>query len=115
MLITGHFVVFVLAGLIAGLVLLASHYVFKAIDFHPHQLINYVYGSVVWMGCATIALFQSEGQDITTLALGLWVVLVLAGAFDFLAYALSRLGALNRAKSIKKEMKRVDEHSNIPV
>jgi hypothetical protein len=104
MVFTGHFVVYVLAGLIAGLVLLASHYSFKAIDFRPHILLNYMYGSVVWAGCATIATFQTGTTDIGTVIAGFWLVLTLAGAFDLLAYGLSHLGALNRVKRVKKEI-----------
>jgi hypothetical protein len=107
MVFTGHLMVYTLAGLIAGLILLASHNVFKAIDFRPHVLVNYMYGSLVWTGCATIATAYQVGtgaDDTGTIIAGFWVVLAIAGAFDLLAYALSHLGARNRVKRIKREI-----------
>jgi hypothetical protein len=105
MLFTGHLVDFILAGIVAGLIILASHCILKQIDFHPHVFVSYVFGSLVWMVCATITVFQAGSQDVILIAIGYWVVLLIAGLFDILAFGLDRLGALNRAKRIKKEVR----------
>lgn len=94
---------FFLAGSIAGLILFASHFAFNAIDFRPTFLTRYVYGTAIWLLCATIALLKM-GPPIVTVALGYWIVAALSGLGTGAAFGIGRIGSVKRSREIKKEL-----------
>jgi hypothetical protein len=102
---------FSLAGLIAGVILLISHLVMNSLSLRPHIISRYIYGTGIWLICATIALLNIAPGELGVIAGGFWIVSTLAGLGVAVAYGLDWIGSCQRQRKIERELNDIERNT----
>lgn len=105
---------FFLSGSVAGLILFGSHFAFNAVNYNPGLLARYIYGTTIWLLCATVALLKIDPSSLLAIAAGYWIVAGMGGLGVGLAFGIGRLGSARRSHDIEKELKlQKHEHPSV--